>query len=274
MRGTSETSRYEFDQLILAQKERVADGPIRKSFVMQMKEFFHKFRRRDFVRPLIIVIFSIMLLETCGRHIFPAYALQIISEVTNNTSNSFYYTLAIDIIITASALFSTVLVKLMKRRTLLFGTGIAACVVLMTVCLYLFAAAKGIISSERTWIPISIFVLYFILANLGCTPIPLALLGEVFPLPHRGAGSMVAGFVISILLLLPLQITPYLLASINVYGTFSFFGTLMGVSLVVLYFILPETKDRTLQEIEDYFNNGSFKEKTYDDQAGVKMINK
>ncbi|CAK1546802.1 unnamed protein product [Leptosia nina] len=273
LRGTSDKSRKELDELLHAQKGRLEEKPKTPSLRRNVEEFFQKFTRRDFLKPLIIVIFSAMLLENCGRHIFPAYALQIISEVTGSKSNSFYYTLAIDIIITTSAFFSSVLVKLMKRRTLLLGTGFAAYAVLMTVCLYLFVAAKGVISPDRTWIPISIFVLYFILANLGCTPIPLALLGEVFPLPHRGAGSLAAGFIMSIMLLFPLQITPYLLESIKVYGTFFFFGSLMGISLLVLYFILPETKDRTLQEIEDYFNNGRFKEED-NDEVNEKMIKK
>ncbi|XP_045488076.1 facilitated trehalose transporter Tret1-like [Pieris rapae] len=270
LRGTDDAALLEFEELIRAQKERVAEKSVKTSLKMELRNFFQKFTRRDFVKPLVIIIFSSALLETCGRHIFPAYALQIITEVTGSKSNSFYYTLAIDIIITSSALFSSVLVKLMKRRTLLLGTGAAAYVVLMTVCSYLFVADRGWIIS-RTWIPISLFVLYFILANLGCTPIPLALLGEVFPLPHRAAGSLAAGFIMSLILLFPLQVTPYLLTSIKVYGTFFFFGTLMGLALLVLYFILPETKDRTLQEIEDYFNNGRFKEKT-DDAAHTKML--
>ncbi|CAG5037887.1 unnamed protein product [Parnassius apollo] len=110
-------------------------------------------------------------------------------------------------------------------------------------------------------------------ANLGCTPIPLALLGEVLPLAHRGSGSAVAGLVMSLIMVVALQITPYLLESVKVYGTFTVFGSAMGLSLVTLYFILPETKDRTLQEIEDYFNYGRFRneEEPSNNKEDVKM---
>ncbi|XP_038219366.1 facilitated trehalose transporter Tret1-like [Zerene cesonia] len=273
LRGDSETSRREFDELIRAQKERMSEIPLNLTMKTRITGFFKKFTRRDFIKPLIIIIFSATLLETCGRHIFPAYALQIIAEVTGNKLNSFYYTLSIDIIITASAMLSSILVKLLKRRTLLFATAFPAIIVLFCACLYLFLAAQGVISTTRTWIPIMLFVMYFILANLGCTPIPLALLGEVFPLAHRGSGSLMSGFALSLLLMFALQVTPYLLVSVKVYGTFAFFGTLMGISLIVLHFILPETKDKTLQEIEDYFNNGKFKENLNDDEAGKKMLN-
>ncbi|CAK1595496.1 unnamed protein product [Parnassius mnemosyne] len=272
LRGHSEEAEKELYELIRAQKNKPAD--IKNSnFKEKFIEFLKKFTRKDFVKPVVIIMFSRLLLETCGRHIFPAYALQIIGEVTGNKSQSFYYTLALDIIITTSATFSSVLVKICKRRTLLFVSGFSALFILFSVCTYLYLASKAIISNNYTWIPISLFVLYFILANLGCTPIPLALLGEVLPLAHRGSGSAVAGIVMSLTMMVALQITPYLLESVKVYGTFAVFGSAMGLTLVVFYFILPETKDRTLQEIEDYFNYGRFKneENLREEEEDVKM---
>ncbi|XP_050357140.1 facilitated trehalose transporter Tret1-2 homolog [Nymphalis io] len=273
LRGKTAESRKELGEMLRAQKERI-EYPSSKSFSKICLEFFKKFTKRDFIKPVIIIFFGGLLLETCGRHIFPAYALQIIEEVTGNKSQSFYYTLGIDLIISASALFSSVLVKIMKRRTLLFGSGFAALLVLMCVCLYLYLSAHGLISKDKSWIAVTLFALYFILSNLGCTPIPLALLGEVFPLAHRGAGSSVAGFILSIFVMAGMQVTPYLLVSVKVYGTFAVFGTAMGLALVVLYFILPETKDKTLQQIEDYFNFGRFKDEDVenDDEVKMKMI--
>ncbi|CAH2099326.1 unnamed protein product [Euphydryas editha] len=270
LRGKSDKSKKELEEMIRAQKER-DEYPSSKSISTKFVDFFQKFTKRDFIKPVVIILFSAILLESCGRHIFPAYALQIIEEVTQNKSQSFYFTLGIDLIISASALFSSVLVKVMKRRQLLFGSGFAALTVLFSVCLYLYLSANGYVTKDKSWIPIALFALYFILSNLGCTPIPLALLGEVFPLAHRGAGSSVAGFILSLGVMAGMQVTPYLLVSIKVYGTFAVFGTVMGASLFALYFILPETKDRTLQEIEDYFNFGRFKDNDIDNDDEVKM---
>ncbi|CAH0731710.1 unnamed protein product, partial [Brenthis ino] len=271
LRGQSEEATLEIEELIRAQKEKVEYSVSSSSIFSMFVGFLKKFTKRDFLKPLLIIVFCGLLLESCGRHIFPAYAIQIIEEVTGNKTQSFYYTLGIDLIITASALFSSVLVKLMKRRTLLLSTGFAALFVLMCVCLYLYLSSASIISKDYTWIPIGLFAIYFILANLGCTPIPLALLGEVFPLAHRGAGATAGGFLLSIYVMAGMQVTPFLLVSLKVYGTFAVFGSLMGVALVALYFILPETKDKTLQQIEDYFNFGRFKEDRVDRDEEAKM---
>lgn len=271
LRGKSESSFKELDELIQAQMGRKSKPIENTTFADNILIFFKKFARKDFIKPVTIIFVSSVLLETSGRHIFPAYAIQIVGEVTGNKAQSFYYTLGIDLIITTSAVCSSILVKVMKRRTLLFSTGFAAFTVLMIACAYLYLASINVISNDRAWIPILIFVVYFILANLGCTPIPLALLGEVLPLPHRGVGSAVAGIWLSLALMVGLQVTPYLLLHVKVYGTFAVFGITMGLSLLALSFMLPETKDRTLQEIEDYFNYGKFRDHKEDKDAEVKV---
>lgn len=270
LRGKSNESHGELREMIRAQKQKSLFTK-EMTWLQATVEFLKKFTQKDFVKPVTIVLIGALLLEMSGRHLFPAYALEIIGEITGNKSQSFYYTLAIDIIITASAVLSSILVKVMRRRTLLFSTGYAAVCVLMIVCTYLFLVSRDMIPNDYPWIPIGLFVIYFILANLGCTPIPLALLGEVFPLAHRGAGSAVSGVSMSLWIMLGLQLTPHLLVSMKVYGTFAIYGAVSAVTLTILYFMMPETKDRTLQEIEDYFNYGKFKDDKLIDDKDVKV---
>ncbi|XP_045779733.1 facilitated trehalose transporter Tret1-like isoform X2 [Maniola jurtina] len=268
LRGTSSDSRREIEALTQAQKEKIT---FENS--SSISEKMTGFCKKDFLKPMLVMVFSGLLLEASGRHIFPAYAIQIIREVTGNTTDSFYYTLGIDLIITVSALFSSALVRVLKRRTLLFSSGFAALFILACVCIYLYLTANGIMSKNRPWIPILLFCGYFILSNLGCTPIPLAFLGELFPLAYRSVGSNLSGVLLSLYLMIGMQVTPFLLVGVKVYGTFAVFGSATGLALVVLCFILPETKDRTLQEIEDYFNFGEFKNVTdNDEELKIKMI--
>ncbi|XP_023939681.2 facilitated trehalose transporter Tret1-like [Bicyclus anynana] len=270
LRGKSAESKRELEELIRAQKEKTANVTS-MSLSEKTLEFFNKFTKRDFIQPTLVITFCGILLEACGRHYFAAYAMQIIDEVTGTKTNSFYFTLGIDTIITVSSLTSSILVRVMKRRTILFYTGFAALFTLVCVCLYLFLSANGIVSKDKPWIPITMFSVYFILSNLGCTAIPLALMGELYPLAHRGAGSAVCGISLSIWLMIAMQLTPHLLVSIKVYGTFAVYGTAMFVSLLAMYYTLPETKDKTLQEIEYYFNFGKFRDETNDNEDEVKM---
>ncbi|XP_026317297.1 facilitated trehalose transporter Tret1-like [Hyposmocoma kahamanoa] len=259
LRGHDDKSKKELNELIRSQMNKVDNQKV-TTFMEDIVDFFKKFTRRDFLFPILILISGTLLFEVSGRHFFPAYAVDITGEVTGNNSHSFYYILAMDLIITLSATFSSLLVKIMKRRTLLFTTGWAAVITIAITCTYLFLASKDVISRDRHWIPISLFVVYFVLVNLGCTPIPLAFFGEILPLAHRAVGSALLGVIVSCALYLVLHVTPFLLVNVKVFGTFAVFGGSMAVLLSILYFVVPETKDRTLQEIEEYFNYGRFKD--------------
>lgn len=46
---------------------------------------------------------------------------------------------------------------------------------------------------------------------------------------------------------------PILIQILSSYGTFFLYGCVSLLGTIYLYFNLPETKNRTLQEIEDYF---------------------
>lgn len=276
LRGKDVNSIKELNELIKAQTNVICKQN-NTTPLKDIGDFFKIFKRKDFVKPIIIILCGGLLLEASGRHYFPAYALDIVAEVTGDKSQSFYYTLAIDLIITLSATFSSFLMNVMKRRKLLFTTGLASIITLAIVCPYLFLASRDIISN-RSWIPIALFVMFFVLVNLGCTPIPLSFLGEVLPLAHRGVGSAIAGVMLSLCLYFGVHVTPFLLASVKVYGTFAVFGGVMTVLLLVLYFLVPETKDRTLQEIEDYFNYGRFRDDERvteaDEESKVQMLSK
>ncbi|XP_011562431.3 facilitated trehalose transporter Tret1 [Plutella xylostella] len=277
LRGKDEDSVKEFEAVVRAQKERMAQFPETLTCSDDIVEFFKKFTRKDFLKPISIVFIGFLLLEGSGRHTFPAFAIDFIGDVSGDHSQTFLYTMCMDVITAASALMATYLVKVMKRRTLLFCSGISSVVILLSVSLYLYLVSLGVLANDKAWIPLILLVAYFVVSNLGCTSIPLGLLGEVLPLPHRGAGTAVSGIAFSFNLFLAMQATPLLMATVNTYGTFTAYALVMIFTLVIMYMILPETKNRTLQEIEDYFNHGKFldeKPHPSDDEVKMKMLNR
>ena len=49
------------------------------------------------------------------------------------------------------------------------------------------------------------------------------------------------------------QMTPWLLENINPFGTFWLFSILMFPAIYLVFRVLPETKGKTLEEIEKYW---------------------
>ena len=54
------------------------------------------------------------------------------------------------------------------------------------------------------------------------------------------------------------QLTPSMLESLEVSGTFAIFAVITAAALVFIWLLLPETKGRTLEEIElDWLARGT-----------------
>ncbi|XP_059047236.1 facilitated trehalose transporter Tret1-like [Achroia grisella] len=273
LRGTDEKSMAELQEMIKLHKEQYILNRERLRSRTKNKVRLQKFTKGDFIKPSVVMLFAFLLLETSGKHYFPAYALQFIGEITENVPYTYYYTLCIDLVIVGSCILSCVLVRVFDRRSLLLTTGLAAVVILILASAHIFLTFNGTLTN-RAWVSISLLFSYFALANLGCTTLPLVFMGEIFPTSHRAAGSVIVCFTMSVIFWGIMKVTPHLFLNIKVYGTLAVFGALITTCLLILYFILPETKDRTLEEIEYYFNNGCFRnEENVIDDVNIKMIN-
>ncbi|GKU04639.1 polyol transporter 2 [Fusarium langsethiae] len=101
-----------------------------------------------------------------------------------------------------------------------------------------------------------IFIYLFAAAySPGLGPIPFTLASESFPLKHREAGASVA---ISINLFFAGLLTillPRINAQFKMAGTLGFFAGLNVVAFVLIFFFVEETKQLTLEELDQVFDN-------------------
>lgn len=87
----------------------------------------------------------------------------------------------------------------------------------------------------------------------GEGPVPFTYSAEVFPLTHREVGMSWAvatnNFWASVLSLT----FPYMLRAMTPQGAFGFYAGLNLVAFALVFFFLPETKQRTLEELDYVF---------------------
>jgi sugar porter (SP) family MFS transporter len=87
----------------------------------------------------------------------------------------------------------------------------------------------------------------------GAGPVPFTYAAEVFPLSHREVG-MAWSVATWSLLAAVLSITfPHMLENIGVVGTFGFYAGLNVVASFLAFFLVPEPKQRTLEELSYLF---------------------
>ena len=89
--------------------------------------------------------------------------------------------------------------------------------------------------------------------QLGIQTLPFLLSGELFPSDIRAFCKGLTRSFACLLLIGSLKMFPWIESTIGLHGTFYSFSAVMVICTPVIYFILPETKDMSLEMIENYF---------------------
>ncbi|XP_045783375.1 sugar transporter ERD6-like 9 [Maniola jurtina] len=189
-----------------------------------------------------------------GKVVFTSLATVMLQEITG-TSDVFLYTLMVDGFIIIGSCISCFAIRNTSMRTLLFSTGFAAnaLLVIFSGCFYF---KNG--QSYFNWINVSLLASYFILVNAGPYPVLEAILSEMFPLELKLYIFAISGTILIGLLSLTIFLFPFLANSIGYHGLFLLNAAIMSACLGFLWFKWPETKGRTLQEIEVFFKTDNF----------------
>ena len=98
-------------------------------------------------------------------------------------------------------------------------------------------------------------VLLLVLAAIGCyamslAPVTWVVISEIFPNRIRGAAISVAVSALWIACFILTFTFPILNAKLGSSGTFWLYGAICVLGLVFIFFKLPETKNKSLEQIE------------------------
>lgn len=191
------------------------------------------------VLGVVLAVFQ----QWCGINVIFNYAEEIfraagydISSVLKNIA----WTGSVNLVFTFVALFTVD--RLGRRPLMLFGAG-------GLVLIYLamgFCYAKGV-----QGLP----VLLLVLAAIGCyamslAPVTWVVISEIFPNRIRGAAMSVAVTALWIACFLLTYTFPILNAKLGSAGTFWLYAAICGAGLLFIFWKLPETKGKTLEQIE------------------------
>jgi SP family arabinose:H+ symporter-like MFS transporter len=196
---------------------------------------------------MIIGVFLALFSQITGINAIIYYAPEIFKSVGFGTDSALLQTVIIGL---TNTLFTFVAIKyidkLGRRKLLLIGvTGMIICLFGVGTVFH-FQLSSGPL--------LLIFILGFI-ASFGCSlgPIPWVIMSEIFPTKTRGIAMSIATLTLWIGVVLITQLTPVLLSEAGGAVTFWIFGANSILLLLFTYKMIPETKGKTLEEIEKYW---------------------
>lgn len=194
-------------------------------------------------RVLLLGIFLVILQQWCGINVIFNYAQEIFSAAGYQISGILF-----DIVITGIVNLVFTVVALVtidrygRRPLLLAGTfGLALVYTALGCCYHMHLHGA--------------LMLLLVLAAIACYALSLApatwvVIAEIFPNRIRGSAMSVAVTVLWAACFVLTYTFPLLNSSLGSAGTFWIFAAICLVGLLIVFRALPETRGRTLEEIE------------------------
>ncbi|KAH6847111.1 hypothetical protein B0I37DRAFT_430378 [Chaetomium sp. MPI-CAGE-AT-0009] len=202
------------------------------------------------VRRATLAAFTVMIAQQmCGINIIAFYSTTVFKE---NGSNEFEALLAsfgfglINWLFSFPAFWT---IDTFGRRSLLLFTFPQMVWTLLAAGLCTLMP----LSTARTALVALFVYLFAVFYSPGEGPVPFTYSAEVFPLSHREIGM---GFAVATCLFWAavLGMTfPFLLKEASVVGAFGVYAGFNLVAFVMIFFWVPETKQRTLEELDYVF---------------------
>lgn len=212
------------------------------------REETRKINFKDLIEPrlfkiLLLGFFIVLLQQWCGMNVIFYYAADIFRAAGYNIQQMMLNIVVIGTIMVIFSATSVLIVdKVGRKKLMLLGTVSLAAI--YGVIGYLFKI-------ETTGMPIVIFTLLNVaLYSLTLAPVTWVILSEIFPNRIRGAAMSLAALMLWIGNFSLTFTFPVIKENLGWTNNFWLYGLICLIGFLVLYRKLPETKNKSLEQIE------------------------
>lgn len=157
----------------------------------------------------------------------------------------------------AVVLSSSLLVKRFYRRTLFIVSVGFACISMLTLGVFFYYLDSS--SSQKLTkfkcIPLASLIVFFAAVGMGLGGLPWLISSEILPAKFRGPGSSIVAFSNFLMSFIVTKTFIDMQRLMTHAGVFWFYSSICFVGVLFGFFLLPETKDRTANQIQAYFKS-------------------
>ncbi|XP_054287423.1 facilitated trehalose transporter Tret1-2 homolog [Macrosteles quadrilineatus] len=218
--------------------------------------------RPEVAKPFAIILVFCLLQILSGSYIVIFYGVDIVSSAVG-ASDSDLQSLTVAVVTAAIrfvvSILTTVSLLRLGRRKIGIISGLGTSVACFLLVGYLQLKRYAFVTfppSGDVWVISGLIVFYVALNTFGIFGLPSLMLGEVLPSSVRGFVSGFLVMLINLLIFSTVKLYPLVARGLGPSGVFLVFGVTASAITLYVYLFLPETKDRPLTQIEQYFATG------------------
>ncbi|XP_022913034.2 facilitated trehalose transporter Tret1-like [Onthophagus taurus] len=201
-------------------------------------------------KALIIVVLTRIIQMFSGIAAFSVYNQYIFKEATQDI-NEGHSAMIFNAILAIASISAPMFIEKIGRNRSMVISCLGSGVTLLAEAIYFYLQRETTTEmSSFTWFPIVGLVAYVIVFSIGLGLVPVLLVGELFPTNMRGHTSSTMNVIFALLLMVTTKLFHLLISGFGLYVPFAFFSICCFIGVVVCYFIVPETRGKTLEEIQ------------------------
>ncbi|CAG5126837.1 unnamed protein product [Candidula unifasciata] len=223
-----------------------------KSDTAELTSISEILKRKELFHPLLLIMAVLIFQQLSGINVVMFFTVSILEKAVGEFA--YVATIIVGIVQVLGTLLAVFLMDRAGRRKLLNIGGVILSITLLSFGLYYKLSAGGYFGSFlNTWVPVACLTIYILGFSLGWGPIPMLLMSELIPTQCKGiAGSAASVASWGSAFLVTSQFST-LQNALGSSGVFYLFSACCTVSVWFVYKYIPETKGKSLEDIERHF---------------------
>lgn len=254
-RGNNLQTKIELEKMVYDQRNNFKS-------VYKFKALKENLTKPEFWKPLCIMVTFFIITQLTGVNVICAYTTTMMKPLINGGISEYAAMLAVDILRCISLAIACLLLRTRGRRPMAIISGCLTSLSLISLSLHLYLFRVGKIEKISSIVSLGLMATYIIVSNIGIIPLPWNMVGELFPTATRGLGSGISVMMTSIAFFATVKSAPALFEGIGFDGTYLFYGISTLLGTIFLSIFLPETKGKTLLQVEEHFRARSQNDKS------------
>ncbi|XP_069671884.1 facilitated trehalose transporter Tret1-like [Periplaneta americana] len=200
-------------------------------------------------KAMFIIAFLVILQQFSGVMAILSYAEEIFAKTGSSLDPSVQAMVLGGVQLLASV-FSSMLVDRLGRKPLLLMSTAGVAASLSIEGLYFYIIINNMAKKSSTeWIPLSALIVFFIMYCIGLGSLPITMTGELFSTKVKGMASSIASMFTAVGFFIVTKLYQVMTSSWGIYFSFWVFSLCCVFGTVFIFFMVPETKGKSLPQI-------------------------